>query len=37
MALTPKISLDNNIHIIQNDIELACSILLGKNYLTYCI
>ncbi|MEY3811861.1 MAG: hypothetical protein RIT11_978, partial [Pseudomonadota bacterium] len=37
MALTPKISLDNNIHIIQNDNQLACNILLGKNYLTYCI
>jgi hypothetical protein len=37
MALVPKISLDNNIHIIQNDIALTCSILLGKNYLTYCI
>lgn len=37
MALVPKISLDNNIHLIQNDIVLACSILLGKNYLTYCI
>lgn len=37
MALTPKISLDNTIHIIQNDNQLACSILLGKNYLTYCI
>ena len=37
MALLPKISLDNNIHIIQGDVDLVCSILLGKNYLTYCI
>lgn len=37
MAIQPQVSLTNNIHVIQRDTQVCCNMVLGKNYITYCI
>lgn len=37
MALEPNLSIENNHYLIENDTEVTCCLLLGKNYLSYIL